>query len=180
MFIKLNRCLLISNLQSLAKRGQTTSKTKDKSSITFGPPVKRIRIREYRRRMIRLLPHHPPLSRHQVVSLLSLSVCHRPRREGRGWERTQIIRRRESLVLSKLLHTSCGRYGSNQDLKDFFLSDSGCDSDAKRTGCGSVIFKLKRCGTVPVQDPFEKYTLCVPLGTPAAIFVRYGMSILHL
>jgi hypothetical protein len=67
------------------------------------------RTRLSRRRMIWLLPHqlHPPAS---ILSLfLSLPVCRRSSlltgEGGRGWGRSQIIRRRESLVLYKSFNT---------------------------------------------------------------------------
>jgi hypothetical protein len=67
-----------------------------------------------RRRMIWLLPPPPlppsPPSVRKLPLFLSLPVCRQSslRRVGRGWGRSQIIRRRESLVLYKLFNPLWG------------------------------------------------------------------------
>jgi hypothetical protein len=61
--------------------------------------------------MILLFPHPLPVSHQQVVSL-SLPVCRRSsfltEAGGRGWGRSQIIRRRENLVLFKSFNILSG------------------------------------------------------------------------
>jgi hypothetical protein len=68
------------------------------------------RTRLSRRRMIWLLPESCLSSQSSCVS----PVEHVDGRGGKGWARSQIIRRRDSLVLDKSFNTLCSDYYKNK------------------------------------------------------------------
>ncbi len=88
------------------------------------------RTRLSRRLMIWLLSHPLPLSRQQVVSL-SPSSCVSPVEltEGGQWERSQIIRQRESLVIYESFSTLWRRGKNSESVKKtkIRLLDSGSE-----------------------------------------------------